>query len=186
MKDGSASSGPVLRSAHLTLRPFRPSDLEPLRGLLGQLGTGSFFDSGGRPLSPAKLASKMVREAVAHAAGKDRARLGLAILPRGRRTPIGGALLACDVEGGAEVGLWFSPVFRGRGLGKEALALLLRHGRDALDRRRIRGVCAADNTASIRLMETCGMHFRHRLTAEDKRGHPVKLVDYAIVFEART
>ncbi len=186
MKAISPTAGPVIRSSRLTLRPFRPTDLHPLKRLLEQLGDGSLFDSGGRPLSPARLAAKMIREAAAHKSGKDTARLSLAILPRGRRDLIGGALLACDVEGSADAGMWFSPDYRGRGLGKEALALLLRYGNQTLGRKRIRGICASDNTASIRLMEACGMRFQHRLTAEDKRGRPIELVDYAIVFEAQS
>jgi ribosomal-protein-alanine N-acetyltransferase len=169
----------VIRTSRLTLRPFRASDREPLRRLLERVDIHALFDTSGRRISPTSLAEKMLRDA-----GRPRTRgsfrLCLAILPRGGRLPVGGALLDCDSAGSATIGLWLSPEWRGKGLGREALDGLIRHGFETGACARITGMCNPGNHASIRLMEACGMRLDSRLKSEDDQGQPVDRIVFAL------
>ncbi len=161
---------PAIRTPRLTLRPFREADRGALHRLLEGREARAYFDTGGRRLTAARLAATLIRDANAIKHDRAPCRLSLAIVPRGRRQPVGGALLACDAVDGADVGLWLSPAFRRQGLGHETLCALLRHGFSSLDRHRISGYCDAGNRASIRLMESCGMRYQHQVKIEDEQG----------------
>jgi RimJ/RimL family protein N-acetyltransferase len=56
-----------------------------------------------------------------------------------------------------ELGYIFSPLYQGRGLATEAALELLRWGFEELDLHRIIGRCAAQNSASAKLLERLGM-----------------------------
>jgi RimJ/RimL family protein N-acetyltransferase len=173
----------ILHTPRLTLRPFRASDRELLRRLLEGLDLQALFETGGRRLTAPRMAAALIRDAVTKTTHAAPIRLSLAIVPRGARTAIGGALLDCDAEGSGDIGLWLSPANRNRGLGSEALAALLRHGFDSLGLTTICGICTPANAASIRMMEGCGMRFQHRLTSEDQRGSVVERAAYTITRE---
>lgn len=182
MKTDRSTPAPFrpIRTPSLTLRPFRLPDLEPLRLLLRDVAARTPFESGGRRLSAARLAGKLIRESTVPQRDRDSVRLSLAIVPRGGRRPIGGARFACDASGEADVGLWLSPDRQGQGLGREALQALIRMGFALPACRRISGTCDAGNTVSRRVMEAGGMRYQCDLLAEDARGRPVKRVTYAV------
>jgi 8-oxo-dGTP diphosphatase len=179
VKSRPASAGPLIRTARLVLRPFRQDDLAPLVRLLEELDDRSLFDSGGRPLSPARLAAVLVRESTARPGGGSRP-LNLAVLLKGHRRPFGGARVCRDSEGVAEIGLWLSRETRGRGLGREALQALLRLAFDPLGCRRVHGTCDAENAASRKLMESVGMQPQCTFATEDRRGKPLHRMTYSL------
>ena len=152
-----------LRTRRLTLRPFRMSDRRSLRQLLEAVNIQSLFEAGGLRVTVHRLVKTLIRDGVEPALDSAPRRLSLAIVPRGRRTPIGGALLACDTENQAEIGLWLSPDHQAKGYGQEALHALIAYGFGQLGLRRITGTCRDNNPESIRLMTRADMTFQCRL-----------------------
>jgi RimJ/RimL family protein N-acetyltransferase len=65
---------------------------------------------------------------------------------------VAGNIVKFDDFGDPEVGYWIGRAWWGRGVGTRALELLL----DVVTERPLYGVVAADNIASIRVLEKCG------------------------------
>jgi RimJ/RimL family protein N-acetyltransferase len=179
LKTSKLVTGPIIRTDRLVLRPFRKEDLPVLTQLLDTLEDRSLFQEGNRRLSPARLAALMIRESGARPE-PGLLRLSLAIVPRRGRRAIGGARLSRDSKGGAEIGMWLTRERRAQGLGCEALQALIQAGFDLFGCSRIHGSCAAENHASRKLMESCGMQMQCTFVAEDDRGRLVKRVSYGI------
>lgn len=57
----------------------------------------------------------------------------------------------------AEVGYVISPTYQGKGFATEALKKVISFGFDVLGLSRISAVCMKENTASLRVMEKCGL-----------------------------
>ncbi len=160
----------LIHTERLTLRPFRAADRASLVRLLEGIDLRALFEGGGHNLTASRMAATLIRDAAKATTGSTVRRLSLAILPQGKRTLIGGALLDGDAEGGGDIGLWLALDYRDRGLGQEALSALIQYGFTVWGRTRITGICEPTNRASIRLMEACGMRFQHRLSSEDLPG----------------
>jgi len=153
-----------IRTARLTIRPFRPSDKPVIAAMLADPQERRFLETGGRRLSPDRLAAKLVADS---RSGPSLPRWSLAILPRGKRRPIGGILLAPDETRSAEIGIWLSPAVRGQGLAREALSAVIRRAFASLPLRRVTGTCDAGHAAARRLLEACGLRAAHRLTFDE-------------------
>lgn len=166
----------ILRTPRLTLRPFRPADRAALERLLRELEDRSLFEAGGRRLSPARLAAKILRESGAPDRGHGPRPVSLGVFLKGGRAPVGGARVCPDSEGDAELALWLAPGCRGRGLGREALDALLRLGFGVLGCTRLHAGCDAGNAAARRLLEAGGLRPLCTLEGEDARGRPTRRI----------
>jgi [ribosomal protein S5]-alanine N-acetyltransferase len=72
-------------------------------------------------------------------------------------------LFRFEVPGLAEIGFWFAPHARRRGLTEAAIGLTLRWGFEHLGLARIEGLTTPDNTHSQKAMARAGMAFQARV-----------------------
>lgn len=170
-----------LETARLRLRPFHPSEGAFLEDCLRDQDARTLFEAGGRRVSPARLAARLLRESSRkgeRAGGPESLTLAIALRETDRL--IGGVLLACDVNRNAEVGLWLVPDQRKKGYGREAVRAILAFGFARLNLLRITGACRSDNVPSVRFMESAGLTFLHQLHAEGPRKSRETILVYSI------
>ncbi len=121
-----------------------------------------------------------VRQALARRMEQDRLeaegdKLLLAIAPRESGALIGDVNLRwlSEEHGTGEFGFVLHPDYHGRGLAREAAAVVLKIGFEDLGLHRIIGRCDARNSPSARLMERLGMrreaHFRENEIVKGER-----------------
>src|SRR5262245_40089675 len=145
--------GVVLSGERVTLRPFRPDELdEVLRGR--EAVSDTVVGAGGGRVVRERLRRRIARSGTLH-----EGRLDLAI-------EVDGAL-AGDIDarnppgafppGVYEIGIGlFDPTLRGRGYGREAVALITEHLFAALAAGRVQASTAVTNTAMRTVLERLG------------------------------
>ncbi|MDQ3804858.1 MAG: GNAT family N-acetyltransferase [Acidobacteriota bacterium] len=158
----------VLETERLVLRQLSAEDAEFILGLLNEPSWLRFIgDRGVRTVGDA-------REYIAKgpAASYERHGFGLYLteLKEGG-APVGicGLLKRESLED-VDLGFAFLPKFWGRGYAYESAAAVLEYARSAFGLKRIVAVTAADNHASIKLLEKLGLRFEKtvRLSEDDE------------------
>jgi ribosomal-protein-serine acetyltransferase len=144
----------------LTIRPYRPADAEALCHATGA------SDDHLRRFLPWANTTQTVEESealIASFVANDEAGTDfvLGIWREGDGVLLGGCgyhLREGPLEGGcAEIGMWVAGAHAGQGVGKRALAQLLRWGFTEWPWLRLSWQCSAENAASIRCAEANGM-----------------------------
>lgn len=100
-----------------------------------------------------------LQNAIDEAGSEDRMDYILAARTKGTRTFAGLTFIEIDREHKttAEIGIVLLPAFCRGGYGTEILQEYIRFGFETLGMHRVFGKCDALNTASVRLMERCGL-----------------------------
>jgi RimJ/RimL family protein N-acetyltransferase len=147
----------VIRSRRLALREFALGDDEFVLRLLNDASFLRFIgDKGVRTLEDARqYITKGPRDSY------RRHGFGLYLVSLSSDgTPIGMCgLVKRDGLDDADVGFAFLPQFRSMGYAAEAAAAVLDHGRGPLGLARIVAIAAADNRASIAVLERIGLEY---------------------------
>ena len=171
-----------IRTERLLLRPFEPGDVDDLHAYLRLSEVARFLYTEpaiDRQASQATLERK-ARQGEIRAEGDT---LSLAVVEAASVRVIGDVLLhylsAVHCQG--EIGFVFSPQYHGRGLAREAAAVMLDLGFGQLGLHRIVARCDARNLASSRLMERLGMRREaHLVQNEFVKGEGTDELVYAI------
>jgi len=149
----------AFETARLTLRPFRPDDLDVLHELWTEAGVRRY-------LWDDEIIPRETAEAVIKASVDSFTRHGFGFWALSLKTDasiIGfcGLRFIDDTE---EVELLYGlkESFWGRGLATEAAREVIRHGFDRCEITRISAITDAQNAASVRVMEKAGMTFEKR------------------------
>ena len=151
----TALSTPTLTGSRVTLRAFRPEDLVARRRLGWwheiERGYGAYTET--RPMTDEEAAAWP-----GHLAARSAA--GACCWAIERDGELAGAVFLSDVrEDGRKARLaigMYAPQFLGRGLGTEAIRLVLRHAFGTLGMHRVDLKVLADNTRAVAAYRSCG------------------------------
>jgi RimJ/RimL family protein N-acetyltransferase len=171
-----------VQTARLTLRPFGPGDLDDLYEYQSRPDVVRYLHWYARDRDQARQALEQQCREVA--LDRDGDWLTYAVVWRESGKVIGevGLKLLSREHRQGEIGFVFNPHYQGRGLATEAAEAMLGLGFDGLGLHRIIGSCAAQNTASARVMERLGMrseaHFVHN---EIVKGEWLEELVYALL-----
>lgn len=154
-----------IETARLTLRPFRPDDLDDLYAYQSrpEVVRYLYWDARDRVQVQKYLNGKLGLTALE----EEGDGLVLAVVWREVGRMVGQVSLEwlSREHRQGEIGFILNPEYQGRGLATEAAEVMLRLGFDGLGLHRIVGRCDARNLASAALMERLGMrqeaHFVH-------------------------
>ncbi len=153
-----------IETARLTLRPFRPGDLDDLYAYQSRPDVARYLHWEPRDRAQARLAlQEQCRETTLGAEGDW---LTFAVVWREAGRVVGevGLKWLSHEHRQGETGFVFNPDYQGRGLATEAAEAMLALGFGRFGWHRIIGCCDARNRASARLLERIGMrreaHFR--------------------------
>ena len=156
--DGSggvaADAPPLLHGERLLLRPFRPSDVAERRALgqAREVLRGYGVEADAAAMLTEAAARRWVEEHMAQPLARAievEGRLAGAVRLHGRDPH--------DARASLAIGL-LDDALLGRGLGREAIGLVLRHGFGALGLRRVGVRVLASNERAIRCYRACGFH----------------------------
>lgn len=153
--EGAALAALPLRSERLELRAYRPADMAAIARLLDDAAMAELLMVIPQPFVPYD-AQTLIRAAARRlATGRG---LDLAVVPRdGPDEPVGGVGISLFEDGArAELGFWIGRAHWGRGYAVEAAGRLVAFAREALGIDRFTATAAADNAASIRVLEKLG------------------------------
>ncbi|MDT7836028.1 GNAT family N-acetyltransferase [Aquabacterium sp. OR-4] len=146
---------PTLAGPRVLLRPMTPADAPALFALHADAQVMRYWST--PPWTdPQQALDRLHADTQAHALGLH---LRLAIARRERPDTLLGACTLFDLDadqGRAEIGYALAPAAWGRGLMREALALLIGHGFDDFGLRRIEADIDPRNTPSARTLEALG------------------------------
>lgn len=145
----------TITGENLLLRRVKLSDAETIYRLINNKAVSRWLMAVPHPY-PRELAERFIRQKRRQWTGKKA--FVFAIVRRDTEELIGvGGLHKVDfTHSGAEIGYWLGKKHWGRGLGTEAVRLLLEFGFRELKLYRIYGMTFGPNTASQRVMEKCG------------------------------
>jgi RimJ/RimL family protein N-acetyltransferase len=146
-----------IATARLLLRPFTPEDLDDVWAYQRQPAVARYLPWEPRDREQSQRAvDQMVKETGLADEGDC---LSLAVVRPDDDRVVGQVELVWHSKESrqGELGYIFNPEVQGTGLATEAALEVLRLGFDELDLYRIIGRCAAQNTASARLLERLGM-----------------------------
>lgn len=160
-----------LHTARLLLRPYLPTDLEPLHAFASDPRISAFVEWGPNSRQDSRdfLASCHAEEMAAPRAAYTFAVAVHAGLPMDaagpdQGAPFGSVGLTLDQDGRTgEVGYVIAAERRGCGYATEAAAAVVRLGFDTLGLARLRATCRPENAASARVLEKLGMSLQGRL-----------------------
>ncbi len=154
-----------LRTERLTLRPYRPDDLDDLVAIQTRAEVARYLYWEAR--HPDQVRQALTEKMAEGSLTTDGTRLSLAVVLDEVRIVVGevSLLWLSRKHRQGELGYMLNPAYHGRGLATEAAEVILRLGFDELGLHRIVGRCDARNKASVRVMERLGMrreaHFVH-------------------------
>jgi RimJ/RimL family protein N-acetyltransferase len=164
-------AAPILETARLILRPYRPEDLTVQAEILADPGVQRYL--GGTPLSREESWRRMLL------APGLWAMLGYGYWAVERREDgvmigqMGFADFKRDmkpsIEGLPEMGWIFAPAAQGRGYCTEAVRAALAWADDRLRSDRIVAIISPENAASIRIAQRCGFDRQEDATYRDER-----------------
>jgi RimJ/RimL family protein N-acetyltransferase len=156
-----------IQTPRLTLRPFRPADLDDLYAYQSRPEVARYLHWEARNRAQARAAlQEQCHQTRLEAEGDW---LTYAVVWREAGHVIGetGLKLTSREHGQGETGFVFNPHYQGRGLATEAAGAMLALAFDHLGWHRVIGSCDARNQPSARLMERLGMrregHFVHNM-----------------------
>ena len=170
------TSGPVLRTERLILRPWRPDDLDPFAALNADPVVMEHFP---RPLTRADSAAfidRITTEWTAHGYGLWAVEVP-GVAPFIGFTGLHGAVFEAPFTPAVEVGWRLAAEYWGRGYASEAARAALGFGFATVGLAEILSFTAVTNTRSQRVMERIGMardvagDFDHPAVPE---GHPIR------------
>lgn len=168
---------PLLGTERLILRPFIIRDAPRVRELAGTLAVTDTTLNIPYPYGDG-IAETWI---AAHAeAFRQRRALILAIVPRGERDLIAGAvsLQITTAHDRAELGYWLGETYWGRGYVTEAARELMRYGFEELGLHRVGCHHMVRNPASGRVMQKLGMTFEGRRRGIYKKGDAYEDCDF--------
>lgn len=171
-----------LRTERLTLRAFRPDDLEALLVFHGDPEAVRYVPY--EPRDRAALEPVVARKVGSTALGGDGDLLELAAEETATGRLVGDLLLVLRSvrDETLEVGYIFDPASGGRGLATEAVRALLDLAFHAFGTRRVVARVDDRNTASCRLLERLGLRQEARLVENEWfKGVLSSEVDYAVL-----
>lgn len=171
MNGADAARPNLIETQRLGLRQLDLDDADFILGLLNQEGfLRHIGDKGVRDLQGARdyLITGPLESYRRHGFG-----LYLTSLRRGEPIGICGLVKRDSLED-VDVGFAFLPQYGGKGYATESAAAVLDYGRRTFGLRRIVGITAPDNFASIAVLEKIGLRFERQLPA-GADGKAVKL-----------
>lgn len=149
LEDWLAGQRIALRTPRLTLRPMTAEDAPALAALADPVAA-RMTSTVVHPMSREAAAAR-----IAASAFRDRPGFRLGVRLGGRL--IGEVGLApAPATGAPDVGVWFGPLWRGRGYGREALAAFLPHVMDRFALAELEAEAFEDNAASRAMLTSLG------------------------------
>jgi|GEM_PF-375673 len=161
------SARPTLESPRLILRAFKPTDVEPLTRLIGDVDIARYTLSIPHPYEEHHAREWMAVQRKIFARGEG---VTFAIVSRETSELCGSVGLRIDRKNArGEIGFWIGMPFRNRGLCSEAALLVLEHGFRTLELNRIFAFHFLRNEASGRVMRKIGMRHEGLLLEHVKK-----------------
>ena len=147
---------PPLRSENIVLRPLERTDALAVNKLAGNWEIARWTLDIPHPFD-----AVMAREFIAWAQEelRIRRRFFFAMVARANGQLVGVISLTCNSSDEGEIGYWVGLPYQGRGYAREAAAVMIALGFEALSLRRVVAACHPDNKPSWRVMEHCGMRY---------------------------
>ena len=147
---------PPLRSDNLILRPLERTDAPAVTKLAGDWEVARWTLDIPHPYD-----ATMARDFIAWAGEELRSqrRFFFAMVARATGELVGVISLTCNGAGEGEIGYWVGRPYQGRGYAREAAAVMIALGFEALSLNRVVAACQPDNEPSWRVMEHCGMAY---------------------------
>ncbi|MFO1148587.1 MAG: GNAT family N-acetyltransferase [Alsobacter sp.] len=138
--------GPLAGPGGLILRPLGEGDVEAMVAATNHSSVTSAISFLSDPFGPEDARALLAR----HASGHD---VWFGAFPDGR---LAGVVGCHESDGEVEIGYWFSPGNRGRGLARASAALVVDWARQVRPGRPLIAECRPDNAASWKLLTTIG------------------------------
>lgn len=147
---------PPLRSDKLILRPLERTDAPVITRLAGDWEVARWTLDIPHPYD-----TNMARDFIAWAEGElnSQRRFFFAMVARANGALVGVISLTRNGADEGEIGYWVGRHYQGRGHAREAAAMIIALGFEALALRRVVAACRPDNEPSWRVMEHCGMTY---------------------------
>ena len=147
---------PPLRSDNLILRPLERTDAPVITRLAGDWEVARWTLDIPHPYD-----TNMARDFIAWAEGElnSQRRFFFAMVARANGALVGVISLTRNGADEGEIGYWVGRLYQGRGHAREAAAVIIALGFEALALRRVVAACRPDNEPSWRVMEHCGMTY---------------------------
>ena len=147
---------PPLRSDSLILRPLERTDAPVITRLAGDWQVARWTLDIPHPYD-----ATMARDFIAWAEGElgSQRRFFFAMVARSSGELVGVISLTRNGGDEGEIGYWVGRPYQGRGYAREAAAVVIALGFEALALRRVVAACLPDNEPSWRVMEHCGMAY---------------------------
>ena len=145
-----------LRSAQLILRPLERTDAPKVATLAGDWDVARWTLDIPHPYD-----MTMARDFMVFAQDEflSQRRIILAMVARVSGDLVGVISLTRNGTDEGEIGYWVGRPYQGKGYAREAAALAIALGFEALAMRRVVAACMPDNEPSWRVMEHCGMTY---------------------------
>lgn len=147
---------PPLRTANLILRPLDLTDAPRVAELAGDWELARWTLDIPHPYD-----MKMARDFIAWSREglATQRQFFFAMVARATGNLVGIISLTRNGLNEGELGYWVGLPFQGKGLAREAVAVMISMGFEALNLRRVVAACLPHNKRSWRVMENCGMHY---------------------------
>ncbi|MFP6705940.1 MAG: GNAT family N-acetyltransferase [Alphaproteobacteria bacterium] len=147
---------PPLRSDKLILRPLERTDAPVITRLAGDWEVARWTLDIPHPYD-----TYMARDFIAWAEGElnSQRRFFFAMVARANGALVGVISLTRNGADEGEIGYWVGRHYQSRGHAREAAAMIIALGFEALALRRVVAACRPDNEPSWRVMEHCGMTY---------------------------
>ena len=147
---------PPLRSENLVLRPLERTDALVVKKLAGDWEIARWTLDIPHPFDT-DMARKFISWAQEEL--RIRRRFFFAMVARATGDLVGVISLTCNSSDEGEIGYWVGRPYQGRGYAREAAAVMVALGFEALSLRRVVAACHPDNKPSWRVLEHCGMRY---------------------------
>jgi [ribosomal protein S5]-alanine N-acetyltransferase len=154
-ESSEASSGVVLETPRLRLRPHRTDDLQRMIDLAGKWEVACWLRNLPHPFSEDDGRGWILHVQRMHAAGRPRA---FAIAQKDTDELIGGIGLGNPAAEEPVLGYWLGQPYWNLGYGREAVAAVVDYGFHTLEAASIAAFTDPDNVASQRVLLACGLN----------------------------